>query len=291
MLESIKGFATSNFSWVVEKYPELFSTVKENLSKADMKISYRTYVSLVIFISIISFFSSILISFIALSIIKVEILPRIFYSFFASFFISMATFLVFIFYPSQRAEKRKRSIEANLPFAITHMGAIAESGIPPYVVFRLISKFKEYGEISREMEKIVRNIDEFGVDPLTAVKEVANKTPSDAFRQILLGFITTIEAGGDVKIFLKSVGEEALFEWRMKREKFNQQLTTISEFYISILMTAPLFIISLFAVMNMIQPTLAGFGIFELMKLGIYILVPLINIGFLLFLSGVEVQV
>jgi hypothetical protein len=88
MLESIKGFATSNFSWVVEKYPELFSTVKENLSKADMKISYRTYVSLVIFISIISFFSSILISFIALSIIKVEILPRIFYSFFASFFIS-----------------------------------------------------------------------------------------------------------------------------------------------------------------------------------------------------------
>jgi len=291
MLESIKGFATSNFSWVVEKYPELFSTVKENLSKADMKIGYRTYVSLVIFISIISFFSSFLISFIALSIIKVEILPRIFYSFFASFFISMTTFLVFIFYPSQRAEKRKRSIEANLPFAITHMGAIAESGIPPYVVFRLISKFKEYGEISREMEKIVRNIDEFGVDPLTAVKEVANKTPSDAFRQILLGFITTIEAGGDVKIFLKSVGEEALFEWRMKREKFNQQLTTISEFYISILMTAPLFIISLFAVMNMIQPTLAGFGIFELMKLGIYILVPLINIGFLLFLSGVEVQV
>jgi flagellar protein FlaJ len=291
MLDSIKGFATSNFGWVAEKYPELFSTVKENLSKADMKINYRTYVSLVILISIISFFSSILISFIALSIIKVDILPRIIYSFFASFLISITTFLVFIFYPSQRAERRKRSIEANLPFAITHMGAIAESGIPPYVVFRLISKFKEYEEVSREMEKIVRNIDEFGVDPLTAVKEVANKTPSDSFRQILLGFITTIEAGGDVKIFLKSVGEESLFEWRMKREKFNQQLTTISEFYISILMTAPLFIISLFAVMNMIQPTLAGLSIFELMKLGIYILVPLINIGFLLFLSGVEVQV
>jgi flagellar protein FlaJ len=291
MLDSIKGFATSKFSWVVEKYPEFFLVVKENLPKADMKIGYRTYVSLVIFITLLAFFSSISISFIALSIIKVEILPKIFYSFFASFFISILTFLVFIFYPSQRAEKRKRNIEANLPFAITHMGAIAESGIPPYVVFRLISKFKEYGEISREMEKIVKNIDEFGVDPLTAVKEVANKTPSDSFRQILLGFITTIEAGGDVKIFLKSVGEEALFQWRMKREKFNQQLTTISEFYISILMTAPLFIISLFAVMNMIQPTIAGFGIFELMKLGIYILVPVINIGFLLFLSGVEVQV
>jgi flagellar protein FlaJ len=291
MLDSLKGFATSKFSWIPEKYPEFFSVVKENLPRADMKIGYRTYVSLVIFLSILAFLSSLLASFIALSIVKVNILLRIFYSFFASFLIAVVTLLVFIFYPSQRAERRKRNIEANLPFAITHMGAIAESGIPPYVVFRLIGKLKEYGEISREMEKIVKNIDEFGVDPLTAVKEVANKTPSDSFRQILLGFVTTIEAGGNVKIFLKSVGDEALFEWRMKREKFHQQLSTISEFYISILMTAPLFIISLFAVMNMIQPTLAGFGIFELMKLGIYILVPVINIGFLLFLSGVEVQV
>jgi flagellar protein FlaJ len=291
MLDSLKGFATSNFGWIAEKYPEFFLVVKENLPKADMKIGYRTYVSLVVFFSLLMFISGFLITFIALSIIKIDILPRLFYSFFSSFLIAVVTLLVFIFYPSQKAERRRRNIEANLPFAITHMGAIAESGIPPYVVFRLISRFKEYGEISREMEKIIRNIDEIGVDPLTAVKEVANKTPSDSFRQMLLGFITTIEAGGNVKIFLKSVGEEALFEWRMKREKFHQQLTTISEFYISILMTAPLFIISLFAVMNMIQPTLAGFGIFELMKLGIYILVPLINIGFLLFLSGVEVQV
>jgi flagellar protein FlaJ len=201
------------------------------------------------------------------------------------------TFIVFTFYPSQKAERRKRDIEANLPFALTHMGAIAESGIPPYVVFKLISNFKEYGEISKEMGKIVKNIDEFGVDPLTAVKEVANRTPSDSLKQVLLGFASTIEAGGNIKTFLRSMGEQALFEWRIRREKFLQQLTTIAEFYTGILIAAPLFIISLFAVMNMIQPTIGGFGIFDLMKLSIYALVPAINIGFLLFLSGVEVQI
>ncbi|MEM5773143.1 MAG: type II secretion system F family protein [Candidatus Aenigmatarchaeota archaeon] len=291
MLDSLKGFATSNFGWVVDRYPEFFAFVKDSLPKADMKIGYRTYVSIVIFLSIIMFFCTLLFSFLALNLIQIHLLLRIFYSFFSSFFVALATLLIFLFYPSQKADRRKKDIEANLPFALTHMGAIAESGIPPYVVFRLISKFKEYGEISREMEKIVKNIDEFGVDPLTAIKEVANKTPSDQFKQVLLGFVTTVEAGGNIKVFLKTVGDEALFEWRIKREKFLQQLSTVAEFYTGILIAAPLFIISIFAVMNMIQPTLAGFGIFDLMKLSIYILVPAINIGFLFFLSGIEVQI
>jgi flagellar protein FlaJ len=291
MLESIKGFATSNFGWVVDKYPEFFSVIKDNLPKADMKIGYRTYVSIVILTSLIIFILSFIVSFFALNLFQINFFLKIFYSFFSSFFIALVTFIVFTFYPSQKAERRKRDIEANLPFALTHMGAIAESGIPPYVVFKLISNFKEYGEISKEMGKIVKNIDEFGVDPLTAVKEVANRTPSDSLKQVLLGFASTIEAGGNIKTFLRSMGEQALFEWRIRREKFLQQLTTIAEFYTGILIAAPLFIISLFAVMNMIQPTIGGFGIFDLMKLSIYALVPAINIGFLLFLSGVEVQI
>lgn len=291
MLESLKGFATSHFGWVVEKYPEFFALVKENLPKADMKISHRTYVSLVILVSLILFFFSFLVSFLVLTFFKTPILFGIFYSFFASLLVALVCFLVFIFYPMQKASRRKRDIESNLPFVLTHMSAISETGIPPYMVFKLLSRFEEYGEISREMEKIVRCIEELGVDPLTAVKEVANKTPSERFKQILLGFITTIEGGGDIKIFLKTAGDEALFEWRLKREKFIQQLSTIAEFYTGILIAAPLFIISLFAVMNMIQPTLMGFGILDLMKISSYILVPVINIGFLIFLESVEVSI
>jgi len=291
MWESIKGIATSNFGWITDKYPEFFMTVKDNLPKADMKIAYRTYVSLVVMISLVMFAVSIVVSFIALTIIKTDILMRILYSIFASVFIALSTFLVFVFYPSQRIDQRKKDIDSNLPFVLTHMGAVAESGIPPYVIFKLISRFKEYGEASKEMEKIVTNIDTFGIDPLSSIKEVAGKTPSDSFKQVLLGFVTTTEAGGNIKTFLKAVGEQALFEWRMKREKFLQQLDTVAEFYTGILIAAPLLLISLFAVMNMIQPTIAGFGVFDLMKMSIYIIVPALNIAFILFLGGIEVQI
>jgi archaellum biogenesis protein FlaJ (TadC family) len=291
MLESIKGFATSNFSWVVDKYPEFFATVRENLPKADMKIAHRTYVSLVVLLSVTMFILGLVVSFIALTMFETPLLMRIIYSFFASVLFAFTSFIVFIFYPMQRANVRKKDIEVNLPFVLTHMGAVAESGVPPYVIFKLISEFKEYGEISKETAKIVKNIDSFGMNPLTSIKEVAEHTPSDSFKQVLLGFVTTTEAGGNIKTFLKTIGDQALFEWRMKREKFLQQLSTLAEFYTGILIAAPLFIISLFAVMNMIQPTIAGLGILDLMKMSIYIAIPFINIAFLLFLSGVEVQI
>lgn len=291
MFESIKGFATNKFSWVAEKYPEFFAGIKDNLPRANIKMTYRTFASLIILSSVATFVSSLFVAFIVLTFFKIPILMRTFYSFLASTAIALITFTTLSFYPRQIAESRKRNIDSSLPFVLTHMGAVVESGIPPYVVFRLISEFKEYGEASKEMEKIVRNIDDFGIDPLTSIKKVADNTPSNLLRQALLGFATTVEAGGNMKIFLKSMGDQALFDWKIKREKFLQQLSTISEFYIGILIVAPLFIISLFAVMNMIQPTIAGFNIFDLIRTSIYIVVPLVNILFLLFLQGIEIQI
>jgi flagellar protein FlaJ len=203
---------------------------------------------------------------------------------------AIASLSILAFYPYQKVTSRRKNIETNLPFVLTHMGAVAESGVPPYVIFRLIAEFEEYGEVSKEMKKVVRNIEAFGLNPLTAVREVAARTPSDELKQVLLGFITTTESGGDVKLYLKNAGQQALFEWRINRERFLQQLSAYAEFYTGLLIAAPLFIISLFAVMNMIQPTVARYDILFLTKLSIYLVVPILNGSFLLFLRGMEVE-
>ena len=291
MIEDLKGLSTSWFGNIADRYPEEFSIVRDNLAKADIRITYRTYTSIVIFMSLLSFVFGVVISLAALSIIEIPLFLKIIYVFFVSVIFSLITFITLVFYPMQRASARKAEIENNLPFLLTHMGAVTESGIPPYVIFRLISQFAEYGEASKEIKKIVRNIDRFGIDPLTAVKNVAEKTPSDELKQVLLGFVTTTEAGGNLRTYLKIAGDQAVFNWRMKREKFLQQLTTYAEFYTGILIAAPLLIIALFAVMNIIQPTMAGYSIFDLMRLSIYILVPVLNIVFLLFLRGIEVPI
>jgi flagellar protein FlaJ len=285
-----KGLATSLFGNIVDKYKDMFVFVKDSLSKTDIKIPFRTYMSIVVLTSLIAYIGTLVALIAALTVLGTSLLMTVVYCVFAPFLVAIVCMVMLSLYPYQRMYSRKKNIETNLPFVLIHMGAIAESGIPPYVIFKLISEFKEYGEVSTEMKKIVRNIDMFGIDPLTAVKQAAEKTPSDSFKQVLLGFATTTESGGDVKTFLKSTGQQSLFEWRMRREKFLQQLSAYAEFYTGLLIAAPLFIVALFAVMNMIQPTLAGYGILDLMKLSIYLVVPLLNGGFILFLRGVEVE-
>lgn len=289
-MANMRSLAVSVFGGVVDKYGDIFSVVKESLPKAGIKMTFRTYMSIVFFLATISYVSSMVILILAFRIVDISPMMTIAYLMFIPFTIAISCIVIFIFHPYNKMSDRKKSIETNLPFVLTHMGAIAESGVPPYVVFRLIAKFQEYGEVSTEMKKIVRNIETFGINPLKSVKEVAERTPSDKLKQILLGFVTTTESGGDVKVYLKNAGEQSLFDWRIKREKYLQQLSAYAEFYTGILIAAPLFIIALFAVMGMIQSTVAGYDILFLTKLSIYVLVPALNGGFLIFLHSTEVE-
>lgn len=290
MAISFKGLATSLFGNIADKYSNYFTMIKDSLPKADIRIAFRTYMSMAFFISVISYIGSLFVTITIFQIIKLPLLQTVVYVIFVPFLVAIASFIFIIFMPYQKVSSRRKSIETNLPFVLTHMGAVAESGVPPYVIFKLISQFEEYGEVANEMKKIMRNIDVYGIDPLTSVKEVAKKTPSDSLKQILLGFTSTTESGGDIKIFLKSAGQQALFEWRMKREKFLQQLEAYAEFYTGILIAAPLFIIALFSVLNLVQGTFAGYNILDLMKMTIYLGIPIMNGTFLLFLRGVEVE-
>jgi len=289
-MPEIKGIATNLFGSVVDKYSNVFSSLKNSLSKANIKTPFRTYLSLVFFISVFSVISTALAVSVTMYILGMSSMLMIIYSVFSSFIVAIGSFVLMLFYPVQKAISRRKNIETNLPFVLIHMGAVAESGIPPFVIFKLISRFEEYGEIAKEMQKIVRNIELYGIDPLTAVKGVAERSPSEAFKQMLMGLVTTTESGGDIKLYLKNSGEQALFQWRIKREKFVQQLSTYAEFYTGLLISAPLFIISLFAVMNMIQRTMAGYNILDLTRMSLYIGIPVLNIGFLAFLRGVEVE-
>jgi flagellar protein FlaJ len=289
---SFPSLALAIFGKIADKYSTSFEFLKHILPKADIKTPLKTYLSIMFFAIILSYLTTLAFTiYLVLYILKLPPLLATAFLLFIPFLVAAGIFLWFIFYPFQRSMIRRRNIEANLPFVITHMSSIAEAGIPPSAIFHLISAFKEYGEVTKELSKIARNIEEFGMDPVRAIREVANRTPSEKLRELLLGIVTTTESGGDIKLFLKNMGEQALFEWRLRRERFLQQMTTYAEFYVGIIIAAPLFLIALFAIMSLIQPNIGGFSIMDITKLAIYLIIPAINIGFLAFLRTIEVEI
>ncbi|NIM47254.1 MAG: hypothetical protein GTN40_03805 [Candidatus Aenigmarchaeota archaeon] len=280
----LKVPAIKLFGRSADKYSDYFNIIKTSLHKADAKILFRTYLSIMFFLTsfvfVLSLFSTLAFSIhlglnILQTILGLLILPTLF---------SIVTFLSYYIYPISSAQRRKNDIESNLPFALNHMSAIAGSGVPPRVMFKVISRFREYGEISKEANKIRRNVEVFGMDEMTSIKEVASKSPSPLFKDFLQGILTTIQTGGNLNNFLKEEAEKAMFDYRIRRNKYVQQLTIYADFYTALLIAAPLIFIIMLPILSIMQGTLFGFGIHELINLGL-ISLTVLNIGFLIFLQ------
>jgi archaellum biogenesis protein FlaJ (TadC family) len=274
------------FGWLVDRYIKDFEPLKQPLRGARINVLLKTWVCEIFFTSMIAYFVSLL-----AIIIVFGVLVEIFYLYYLImvFFIPVLaasfTFLIFYLYPQQKSKSRANSIENNLPFAIMHMAATASSGIPPEFMFSLIAGFKEYGEISKEAGMVVKNIRTFGSSSVGAMKAVASQTPSKQLKDVLLGISSTIETGGNLTAYLKEMSDKALFDYRIKREKYLKTLSTYADIYTALLVAAPLFLLSTMATMSIIGgDILGGLSSSEVVLLMTWAVLPLMNISFLTFI-------
>lgn len=278
------------FSRLALKLEDSFSFLKDYLQKANIQKTLIGYLTMAFLFTTISFIAGVFFSIFVLPIFIKGGFTLIYFSIFSPIAFAITTFILFIFYPINKASSRKTNIDNILPFAIIHMASIAKSGVPPYVVFKLISAFKEYGEVSKEFERIYKTMDKIGMDFVSATKYIAERTPSDNLRGLLNGFVSTTISGGDIKSYLDYVAERTLIEWRGKRQRYIQRLTTFAEIYVGLVISSPLMLISLLAIMNLIAPNIGGFTISAISQLITYIAIPSINIVFLVYLKLTEVE-
>lgn len=272
-------------SYVVNKFPDLIKDLKNALSKSNLEIVLETFVGRLVIAStitlVISFFGLL---YLFISLIKFPIIFSLPLSIIFSLVITFVTATIIYAYPLHLISSRRSGIEANLPFAINHMAAISTSGVPPFVIFKLISNVKEYGDVAKESTIVVRNMELFGMDVVSSVKSVASHTPSDQFRQFLYGFVASIETGGSLKTYLENSAKDALFDYKLKREKYLKSLETYADFYTAVMIAAPLFFVSILSVMSLVGGQIFGLDIQTAMQLGIFVMIPVINTAFLMFI-------
>ncbi|MDP2946894.1 MAG: type II secretion system F family protein [Nanoarchaeota archaeon] len=262
---------------ITKQYSEFFKPLENNLKQVDIKILPKTYVSISLFFTIISF---------PLFFI---ILGLLFGSFINGFFLailgSILTFVSFYFYPASLIGGRRRKIKDDLPFALIHMSAVAGSGARPIDIFDLLIKSGEYRELGKEVNKIMNYVNLFGYDLTTALKNIAKTTPSPEFRELLNGMISTIETGGDLKEYLDGKAQDTMSTYKLERDKYVKTLETYSDIYTTILIAAPLLFIVVLAIINVIGGKLGGFDVGIIALIGTYGFVPLLNIGYIIFLT------
>lgn len=182
--------------------------------------------------------------------------------------IPAGVFVCLYYYPQLAAQGRKTKIEMDLPYAITYMQALS-STITLYDIFRSVYDAADlYGEVSKECGLIVRDVELFGEDLLTAIENTIAVTPSENFRELLNDLMLVYRSGGNLTNFFNAKSESYRELARQELEALLQFLEMIAEIYVTAFVAGPIAIIIMLVAQNLSgQSQMAG--IMPLMYIGL----------------------
>ena len=284
-------FETAAFELIGEKVVRLLPIFKGldcNLQRSGMKVSFRAYVSLTVFCAILtSLFILAIVPILAFFVFEIPLLPAFLFGFGGSLFAGAVTTMGFYGHPIYRADAVKRQLEEELPFATGYMAILTSAGVSPESVFKSIAGLPVPLAMSSQAKDVVRDVNLFGSDVISALQEASKRTPSEHYRELMEGFISTIHSGGNLSSYLRGKSTQYMKLKRIRLRKYSDTLSMLAEFYVAILLTGPLMMVIMLTVMAMLGG--GGLGILSpvlLLNLLTYIAIPLGATVFLIILDA-----
>lgn len=271
----------------------MFRKLRRNLIKSNMEFVPAAYISRIFFTTLISAIASLFITLFFLF-FNVSALPPFIISveesigirflkiFWILFAIPAATFLFVYLYPSLEKKSLETKINRELPFAVIHMSSISGAMIEPSKIFSIIISTKEYPNLEKEFIKLQNEINIYGYDLVTALRNRSLNSPSRKLTDLFNGLATTITSGGDLSGFFKERAQTLLFEHKLDMEKQLKTAETFMDIYISIVIAAPMVLMLLLMMMR-----ISGLGISlspSMISVVMMLIVAFVNIFFLIFL-------
>ncbi|MEM2972330.1 MAG: type II secretion system F family protein [Candidatus Bathyarchaeia archaeon] len=278
------------FSEKISVFLPLFRDLDLNLQKSTLKISFKAYVSLTLLITIL--ISCAMFAIIPTTLFltfKIPLVPAVLFGVGGSLFAGASSIIGFYIYPIYRADKFKRDLEDELPFTTGYMAILTAAGVSPEKIFMSLANMSAPLTVSTEAKNVVRDVNLFGLDIISALEKASKRTSSERFREMLEGFISTVHSGSNLAAYLYEKSRQYMRLKRISLSKFSDTLSVLSEFYVALLVTGPLLLVIMLAVMVMLGGgSLGGLSPDLLLMLLTYIGIPVSSIMFLIILDAVS---
>jgi flagellar protein FlaJ len=162
---------------------------------------------------------------------------------------------------------------------------MATGGIPPYVSFKRLSQVDLMPATRKEAKEIIKDVEIFGIDPLTAMQSSAKNNPLDIFRDFLSGYASTVVIGGDIAHFLETKSED-IFKARAARVRnAAERLGMLLESFIIIMVLMSLCFYILFSVESIYS---SGMNMGSSMVMYTYVFTPILCVVFIYLAHGMQ---
>jgi len=148
---------------------------------------------------------------------------------FLSIVLGGIVYALFLLYPTFKAGERKGDIDWNLPYAVTFMYALSNGGMNIVEIFRSLAECKDtYGEVANEVDTVVRDMEYFGHDLMTALRNTSELTPSAKFQDLTHNLLAVIDSGGDIPKYFKDKSDQYLKEAIIDQKGYLETLGLMS---------------------------------------------------------------
>ena len=253
----------------------VFPQIKGSLEKGRVRIYPETYISLMFFSAILTLPVSVLGACLALI---TGFLPLL-------ILVPLPLFVIggFLVVPMNNASDRSSNLEREMPFAAAYISVMSSGGIAPYTSFKRLTNVDLMPAMSKEARDIIKDVEIFGVDPLSALEGAAKKTPLDVFKDFLGGYASTVIIGGDIGHYLERKAED-IFKIRALRVKAAaERLGMLLETFIIVMVMMSLCFYIMFAVSGIQSGTSASSDISQYsgILLYTYIFTPMLSMMFI----------
>lgn len=236
---------------VPQRALSVFTSLKSNMAKASIKMSFNAYLGLMVLVSLVTSIVAFSVSLVILSFF-LEIIHSLIFSVLIAVLALASSVGVCYSYPVFGISSRGRKIDANLPLITNFMSVLASSGMPPERVIRSLANVGDEFSVGEEARRIVADIELMGLDLNASLKNASLRSPSRKFATMLDGVVATSHMGGDLASYLRDETDKYKKTRMQTMKGFLESLALIAEAYVSFMIALPLVLVIMLSVMSFI---------------------------------------
>ena len=165
--------------------------------------------------------------------------------------VPIALFAIVIIYPISSLEGKKKEIDNNIHYYITHMGVLATSQMSRVDLLLKLSHTEAYGYLAKETGRIYALIYYWHVSFPVACRFIAQRTPSILFSDFLDRMAHSVQAGQDFGEFVLSEQTVVMKDFVTMYQDSLNSIDMIKEMFISMCMSL-IFIVAFAIIMPII---------------------------------------
>jgi flagellar protein FlaJ len=137
----------------------------------------------------------------------------------------------------------------------------------------------------RESREIIKDVELFGIDPLTAMRTAGEKNPSNIFKEFLTGYASTVVIGGDINHFLETKSSDIFKARALMVKNAAERLGMLLESFITVMVLMGLCFYILFSVQSLFS---SGGGTGSDMLMYTYVFTPALCFVFIFLADNTQ---